>query len=142
MIAQRDWLDPAPNALYPFMVGGFMPAVANNDDRNARGPHDRGSDGAQVHPGVPAAATASQDYELGILGLVDQPAVRDVTDQSPVHVYVWVAFLPAGQSFTQQLCAFVAVGSPVHAEDGKDPHVAPSLQCQQWYTSPRGFVEG
>jgi hypothetical protein len=53
-----------------------------------------------VHPGVPAAAAASQDYELGILGLVDQPGVRDVTDQSSVHLHVWVAFLPAGQSFT------------------------------------------
>ena len=119
-----------------------MPAVADNEDRNARGPHDRGSDRAQVHPSVPAAATASQDHELGILGLVDQPAVWDITDQSSVHLHVWVAFLPAGQSFTQQLCAFVAVGSPVRAEDGKDPHVTPSLQCQQWHIPPRGFVEG
>ena len=66
MIAQRDWLGPTPNALYPFMIGGFMPGVAGNNDRNARGPHDRGSDGTQVHPGVPAAATASQDHKLGI----------------------------------------------------------------------------
>jgi hypothetical protein len=80
------------------MIGGLMPSVADNNDRNARGPHDRGSDGAQVHPGVPAAAAASRDYELGILGLVDQPAVRDVTDQSSVHLHVWVPFLPAGQS--------------------------------------------
>ena len=44
---------------------GFMPTVAYNNDRNVRGPHDRGSNGAQVHSGVPTAATASQDYELG-----------------------------------------------------------------------------
>jgi hypothetical protein len=45
---------------------GFMPTVADNNDRNVRGPNDRGSNRAQVHSGVPAAATASQDYELGI----------------------------------------------------------------------------
>jgi hypothetical protein len=45
---------------------GFMPAVADNNDRNVRGPNDRGSNGAQVHSGVSAAATASQDYELGV----------------------------------------------------------------------------
>ena len=44
----------------------FMAAVADDNDRNARGPNDRGSNGAQVLPGVPAAATASQDYKLGI----------------------------------------------------------------------------
>jgi hypothetical protein len=73
------------------MIGALMPGVTNSDDRNTRGPHDRGSDGAKVHSGVPAAATAPQDYELGILGLVDQSAVRDVTDQSSVHLHVWVA---------------------------------------------------
>ena len=45
---------------------GFMPTVADNSDRNVRGPNDRGSNGAQVHSSVPAAAPASQDYELGI----------------------------------------------------------------------------
>jgi hypothetical protein len=45
---------------------GFMPPLADNNDRNTRGPNDRGSNGAHVHPGVPTAATASQDYELGI----------------------------------------------------------------------------
>ena len=45
---------------------GFMPAVADNNDWSARGPNDRGSNGAQVHSGVPAAATASQNYELGV----------------------------------------------------------------------------
>src|ERR1700747_2672997 len=77
-----DWLDPTPNASYPLMVGRAIATVANNNDRNARGPHDRGSDRTQMHPGVPAAAVASQDHKLGILGLVDQPAVRDVADQS------------------------------------------------------------
>ena len=95
-----------------------------------------------MHPGVSATATASQDHELGILGFVDKPAVRDVTDQSSVHRHIWVAFLPAGEAFTQQLCAFVAVSSPVRAQDGEDPHVAAILHCQQRYTAPRGFVEG
>jgi hypothetical protein len=45
---------------------GLMPTVADNNDRNMRGPNDRGSDGAQVHSSVSAAAPASQDYELGI----------------------------------------------------------------------------
>ena len=95
-----------------------------------------------MHPGVPAAATASQDHELGILGLIDEPAVWDVTDQLSAHFHVRVAFLPVGESFTEQLRGLVAVGSPVHAEDGKDAHVAPSLDCQQWYTASRRFVEG
>ena len=81
----EDWLGPTPNASYPFMVGRAVAAVADNNDRNARGPHDRGSDEAQMHPGVPAAATASQDHELGILGLVDEPAVWDVTDDPSSH---------------------------------------------------------
>ena len=37
-------LGPTPNASYPFTVGGFIAPVANNNDRNARGPHDRASD--------------------------------------------------------------------------------------------------
>jgi hypothetical protein len=45
MIASRtDWLGPTPDASYPFTIGGFIAAAAHNNDRNARGPHDRASD--------------------------------------------------------------------------------------------------
>ena len=76
----------------------------------------------------PAAAPTSEHDKLGALGLVDEPAGRNVTDESPVHLHVRVDFSPSGQPFAEHLVPFVAVDPPIHAQDRKDPDVAPGVQ--------------
>jgi hypothetical protein len=74
-----------------------------------------------------ATAPTSEDDKLGGFGLVDQPAGRDIADESPAHLHVGVDFLPAGEPFAEHLLPFVAVVPPIHAQDGKDPDVAPGV---------------
>ena len=76
----------------------------------------------------PAPPVAEYD-KLCIFRLADEPAGRDVADESPVHPHVGVELLPAGEPFPEYLVPFVAVDPPIHTQDGKDSDVAPGVQC-------------
>jgi hypothetical protein len=63
----------------------------------------------------PAAAPTSEHDKLGAPGLVDEPPRWNLTDESPVHLHVGVAFSPSGQPLAEHLVPFVAVDPPIHA---------------------------
>jgi hypothetical protein len=71
--------------------------LAGDDDRNASTVHHGSADRTEQHSGESATAVATDDDQLGRLGLVEKTAGRLIPNHHPFDADVGVAFLPAGQ---------------------------------------------
>ena len=114
----------------------FPLVLAGNDHRYAGRLRDGGADRTEQHPGESASAMATDDDELGPLGLVEQMASRLLKLDQSVDRDLGIAFLPAGETFGESFLGRGLHDRRFDADDGGHVRVAPDVQRHQIHTSP------
>ena len=109
--------------------------LAGDDDRNASTVHHGSADRTEQHSGESATAVATDDDQLGRLGLVEKTAGRLIPNHHPFDADVGVAVLPAGDALRQGLLGGGLLSRPFQA---RPSDTSASLQvCRATKSTPR-----
>jgi phosphate transport system protein len=115
--------------------------LAGDDDRNAGTVHHGSADRTEQHSGESATAVATDDDQLGRLGLVEKTAGRLIPNHHPFDADVGLAFLPAGDALRQWLLGGGLLSRPFQARNVGHLRVARGVQGHQVHTPPGSLVE-